>query len=321
MARGCKTVVVVYRVTDLFRRDVSVDLNQIRLTLYIADHGSLTQAAIALGVEQSVISRQLSALEKEYGERLFHRTGRGMVPTEFGAAVFPRLQWLLDQADRIENEIKEEAGIVSGDVRIGFLPALSSPLICRLVPLVEERYERIKLHFFEGSNGQLQEWLANGTIDVAMLYRYGDSSQTAERVLGTNDAHLIGLADSPLLQSGTVTLSQLDGIPLVLPNTPNSLRNVLAEEARKQGITLNVLAEADSILIQKSLVRAGQAFAILGAIAIDADEAGVLRSAKIVDPVIHRSAVLATTTRRPLTGAMKAMVKEVEELALLLFGN
>lgn len=298
-----------------------MDLNQVRLALYIATHGSLTQAALALGIEQSVISRQLSALEREYGERLFHRTGRGMAPTEFGTAILPRLRWLLEQADRIDNEIKEEAGIVSGDVRIGFLPALSSRLICRLVPLVQERYERIKLHFFEGSNGQLQEWLANGTIDLAMLYRYCNLEQTTERVLGSNNAHLIGPAGAPLLQGGTVSLRELDGIPLVLPNTPNSLRSVLGEEARKLGIVLNVIAEADSIVIQKSLVRAGQAYAVLGAIAVDADEAGSLQSAQIVEPVIRRSAVLATTTRRPLTAAMRAMLKEVEDIALSILGG
>ena len=244
--------------------------------------------------------------------------GLGIVQS---ASVLPKLRWLLDEADRVESEIKAEAGVVSGDVRLGLLPALSSPLVCSLLPRMRERHERVHMHFFEGSNGQLQEWLVNGAIDLAILYRYGDGGTLTERVLGTNDAHLIGPANSPLLQGDTVEFSLLEGLPMVLPNAPNPVRNVLDNEARRLGFRLNVYAEADSIVIQKGLAAAGQAFTILGSIAVDDQDGSQVSSARIVNPVIRRSAVLAISARKPLTTAMRVAFDEIEIIARQLINR
>ena len=53
------------------------DLRALRAFASVAEHGSLTRAATALEVAQSALSRRITALEKELGGRLFHRTGRG----------------------------------------------------------------------------------------------------------------------------------------------------------------------------------------------------------------------------------------------------
>ena len=57
----------------------------------IGELGSLTRAALSLDSNESLLSRQLYALERECGARLFNRTGRGVERSESGASgCFPR---------------------------------------------------------------------------------------------------------------------------------------------------------------------------------------------------------------------------------------
>jgi LysR family transcriptional regulator, nitrogen assimilation regulatory protein len=297
-----------------------MDIYQLKLVSQIAVHGSLTKAAIALNLEQSVLSRHLSALEMECGGRLFHRTGRGMTLTELGASVLPRIDGLLIHAEQVEAEIRSQAVVPSGEVRIGLLPAFSFPLVNQLFRETREKYSRIRLQFFEGSNGQLGEWITAGRIDIALVYRYDDIDGSVEKALGFCDACVISRAGDSAVGTPTVAFRDLAGLPLILPSKPNPLRMVLDQIAAKMQITLTIALEADSIPIQKNMVAEGVAYAILGAPAIGREaENGILRSSRIVDPNIRRNAALTMTTSRPPTLAMRTVASMVERFAKALF--
>jgi len=292
-----------------------MDLNQLRLFSAIATHGSLTKVSIALNVEQSVISRQLIALETELGERLFTRTGRGMTLTDLGTSVLPRVRQLLEQVDLLAEEIKSEVGVLSGDVRLGLLPTFSYPLANKLYKNMRERFPRVQLHLYEGSNGQLTEWIGTGRVDIAILYRYDSVEESKVTVLGSSQACLISRVDDPLTSESEITFNQLKDLPLVLPSAPNALPETLLDIARSQNFTLNVVLQADSVPIQKNMVLAGEAYTILGSQAIIRErEAGLLRAARIIDPEIPRTVVLAISSQRPYTLAMRTVAKAIEPL-------
>src|SRR5215470_12972962 len=103
------------------------------LFVKVTELGSLTHAAAALDLPQSVISRQIGALERDCGTRLFRRTGRGVVLTDFGEQIFPRIKTLIAQADQLSDDISVSGGEPLGEVRLGLLPStvplLASPLL------------------------------------------------------------------------------------------------------------------------------------------------------------------------------------------------
>ena len=63
-----------------------------KLFIDAADLGSLSKAAVAYGTSQPHISRQIVELEQYCGGRLFQRTGRGVVLSELGARIAPRVE-------------------------------------------------------------------------------------------------------------------------------------------------------------------------------------------------------------------------------------
>ena len=110
--------------------DVTASLQKWRAFLAIGELGSLTRAALFLNSNQSLLSRQLNALERECGTRLFVRTGRGVELSDVGQRIFPQVRALLADAAggaRLEGSGAFVAGVrVTGDGDIAGYPILAA---------------------------------------------------------------------------------------------------------------------------------------------------------------------------------------------------
>ncbi len=287
-----------------------------RIFLQIAQAGSLTRAAAESGSAQSLLSRQLAALEAECGARLFKRTGRGVVLSEFGERVLPRVQALFDEARRLSDEVQNARGVPMGDVRVGLLPAAVPWLAERLYRAVCEQYPQVRLHMNEGTSTQLSELVAAGRLDMALLLREGPD-QPGDITLQRIALHLIGRAGDPLLDRATLPFSRLDDLPLVLPAPPHALRAHLSEVAAERGIRLNVAVEANSIALQREIAAAGNCYGIVAGAAVEGETRRRLGTTRLVAPVLWRRVVLTSTALQPDTLATREVRALVERLVRL----
>ncbi len=299
-----------------------LDLARLRLFAQVAEVGSLTKAAVMLDTAQPAISRQIGQLEREWGGRLFHRTGRGVALTELGERILPRAKALLAQAGQLSEDIKGTAGVPSGNVRVGVLPSLSQPLISLVFRRTRASFPNLRLHVYEGSTGQIEEWLANDRIDIAIRYRYGRSLPRGELPLAVVDTHLIGAAGDPVTRAPTVRFARLDKLPLVLAGPPQALRGLLDQTAKRLRLTLSVVMEADSLPLQTEAVAEDRCYTILPVHAVhQALQAGRVQASRIVSPGISRTIALGTTTQRPLTAGGREVVKLVREIVSTMVGT
>ena len=62
---------------------------------------------------------------------------------------------------------------------------------------MRERHPAVSLKVLEGSSGQVEEWLADARVDIAILYRYGPTLPETEQSLAVVDSYLIGAAGRP----------------------------------------------------------------------------------------------------------------------------
>jgi LysR family nitrogen assimilation transcriptional regulator len=280
------------------------------LFVKVTELGSLTHAAAALNVRQSVISRQIGTLERECGARLFRRTGRGVVLTDFGQQIFPRVKALMAQADQLSEDIRTSSGEPLGEIRLGLLPSLVPTLAGLLYRTVAQRFPKIRLHLTEGSSVQLEDWLNQGRLDLSLLLREDDVEQPGEVTLHRMSLSLLGLPDDPLTREATIEFDRLAGLPLVLPGEPHLLRARLNAVAIQRRIKLDVAVEADSINLQEAIVAAGGGYAIIATPAAHAR----FSAAVIVNPDLPRRVILSTTLLRPHTLAARAVSSTVQEL-------
>jgi DNA-binding transcriptional LysR family regulator len=290
-----------------------------RVFLQIAQAGSLTRAALESGSAQSLLSRQLAALEAECGARLFRRTGRGVVLSEFGERVLPRVQAMLDEARRLGDEVQQARGQPLGDVRVGLLPAAVPWLAERLYRAVRNDFPQVRLHMTEGTSTQLSEMVLAGRLDMALLLREGiEAPGGADVTLRRMALHLIGAAGSAPVQRDTLPFARLDGLPLVLPAHPHPLRAHLAEVATQRGVRLHVAVEANSIALQREIAAAGDCYAIVADAAVASHlQARRLGATRLVAPVLWRRVVLAGTPLHPDTLATREVRALVVRLSRL----
>jgi LysR family transcriptional regulator, nitrogen assimilation regulatory protein len=285
-----------------------------RLFLKVADLGSVSGAAVALDLPQSVVSRQITQLETEAGARLFRRTGRGVVLTEFGEEVYPRIIGLIRQAEQLADDMRTRSGMPMGDVRFGMLPSTVPAMAGSLFSEVRRQWPEVRLHLTEGSSAQLEEWLDQGRLDMALLLREEDTARPDEAVLLRLPLSLVVPAAHPLAKRKSIAFAEVAKLPLVLPSEPHPLRARLAALAHERQVALVQAVEADSIRLQHEIVACGGGFAITAATLMGQD-ARRLVAVRITRPTLWRSIVLGITAHRPHTLATRSVAGLIRSMA------
>ena len=298
-----------------FELDITSDLQKWRSFVAIGELGSLTRAALFLDSSQSFLSRQVNALERECGTRLFNRTGRGVELSESGQRLFPQVKELLARAQALEEDIRTGQREPAGTVTIGSLPSIGSILVGRLYSSLRAQHRGVSLKVLEGSSGQVEEWLTDARIDIAILYRYGPTLPDQEEALATVDSYLIGSRGDHLTAAGTVPLASLDGLPFILPGVPNGLRTALDAMARRARIALTPVIEADSLPLQKQLTEKEGLYTALPLHAVWQEvQEGRLQAARICDPPFQRTVTMVFSRSKGPSRAVTAVAAQVRSM-------
>lgn len=292
-----------------------LDLKGVRAFCSVADGGGFSRAAASLGVAQSVLSRQVSALESELGGRLFHRTGRGVQPTELGASLLPRAKALLAEAEQLAIEAHGQRSSPSGTVDLGIVPGWAQPLITTLVQQLMADYPRIRLRVHEAYSGQVEEWIATGRIEVAVFNRYRRGAVRGAEAVSRTDMVLVGPKGHPLLRQKEVPFRALHGVPMCGPVRPNALTSAMAELATRQGIELNTVLEGSSSSILREAIAACGLCTVFPQPFVERQMvAPTFAWARIVKPAFEQTTWLAVGTQRPATLAGRTVARLIRQI-------
>ena len=293
-----------------------MDVKRLAWFLGIAETGSLSKAALQLQVSHSMLSRGIQDLERELGHRLFHRTGRGMHPTEFGRRLLPLAERATLEVTRFADEARALRGTLSGSVAIGLPGSIAARLVGPLVRLARERYPELMLRFVEGLSGGIEEWLAARRIDIGLLFVREGAAKRGSIPLAWSNLYLVGPAGDPVTAKRAVPLSQLSRCEIMLPGRPHSVRTMVEEACNDAGFKLNLLCEIDSLLAIKETVVGGCGYTISGYDSVATDvAAGRLQAAPIKDPTISRVLVMTTGPKHSITTATRAVAGLVTTVA------
>ena len=288
-----------------------------RLFLEVAELGSFTKAAAHRGTVQSRISKQIAQLEHGCGGSLFRRTGRGVTLTELGERVQMRARAWLRDTDQLLSDIRADAAVPMGEVRLGILPSAAHPLVTRVCLRLRAGYPRIHLNIREGQGGELDAMLDTGSVDMAILFRYQKPKGPDEKLLAVAGTYLVSRPGEALTLANTIEFSRLSGLPLVLPRRPAHWRTLLDETARSKGFTLHAAVEADSLRVQKELVAETPGiYSLLGSLSIaDELDSGRVQAARIINPELRRYVTLALPKQGHITPAGRIVSKLIAECA------
>lgn len=96
----------------------SLNWDDLRIALAVADAGSLAGAARTLRVQHSTVLRRLDALERRLGARLFERHRHGYAPTDAGELLTEQARRMRPAIDDVQRRILGRDTHLSGTVRV-----------------------------------------------------------------------------------------------------------------------------------------------------------------------------------------------------------
>lgn len=179
-----------------------MDWDRIRIFHAVAGAGSFTRAAERLGLSQSAISRQISALEENIGTPLFHRHARGLILTEQGEILLQTAEEVAKRIATVETALGEVRDEAAGHLRINTTIGLGTVWLTSHLYDFRELYPDITLSLVV-TDSDLD--LGMREADVAIRLQRPTQPDLVQRRLMTVHTHIYG-SERYLADHGTPTL-------------------------------------------------------------------------------------------------------------------
>lgn len=289
-----------------------MDIKQLKAIVTVAEVGSVTRAAELLHLVQPAVTRQIRTLEQELSVPLFERTGQGMRPTEAGAIMVDRARRALGELERARAEVQPTPGAVTGIVTVGLLESTSDLLAEPLVSAVAHNHPGVQLRLMTAYSGHLQQWLDDGDLDLTLLYNLDSTPSLNARPLVREQLWAVAPASAGLRADRLVPFEDAAKHPLVMPAPGHALRALIDAAAVRAAADLNVVAQTNSMRVQKQLVRAGHGWTVLPGLGIAEDVTrGTVSAAPLSEPDVWRSIVLGTPRTGRTPPAVEVVAREL----------
>jgi len=243
-------------------------------------------------------------------QSLLMRHGRGAAPTEAGQVLLEHARGILHQVEHARDELARLRGTLAGRVTLGLPPSVARALAVPLVQAFGQQLPEARLSITEALSASMQEQLASGRLDIAVLYNAQPVPGLDIAPLARDELLLVQRATAPAGPTGAIALRELTRLPLVIPSRPNAIRMHVETVMAAADCAPRVALEIDGVATILELVEGGAGNAILSRHAL----AGVARpGAFVLRPIqaadgqpLHIPLYTAVSALRPGSATQQA---------------
>jgi molybdate transport repressor ModE-like protein len=288
-----------------------IDARRLRVLREVAEQGTLAAAADALHLTPSAVSQQLAALEREVGQPVIERNGRGVRLTGAAEVLVDHANVVLAQLEAAAADVAAYSEGVVGTVRIaGFATALAE-IVAPAAAALRASHPRLALTIAEQEAPDCFRALARGDADIALsmasrLAPPRDDPRFHRRALRADALDAVLPADHRLAVRAEIELAELAGEPFVGPPDGTSCHDVTVSGCAAAGFTPAFQHRSLDFYTTMALVAAGLGVALVPRLAQAAVPPGaVIRPLSAPAPARHVfAATRAGAERRPTVAAV-----------------
>ncbi len=195
-----------------------MNLNQLRYVAAVAEERSFSNAAKTCCITQPALSNSVSQLEEELGGRIFSRTTRSVSLTRFGERVLVLIEAVLGTVDELERTAYAFHNPEYGLARIGMSPLVDVQLLTRFLEPARSRDPKLEVFFKQCYLGDLEQRLADCTIDLAIVPRCAEGKGERAFFFYEEDLFYLPREIEPesQLEQSSVSLAQIASEPIIL---------------------------------------------------------------------------------------------------------
>jgi DNA-binding transcriptional LysR family regulator len=232
-----------------------LNVNQLRSFYTAAKCGSITKAAAELMVTPAAITSQVKQLEENIGLKLLFRSGNSMRLTESGSEVFGRIQKVFEDLDNLEVFISDISRGKSGELKIGCSETAAIYVIPRLIAAFQRAYPGIRVIIDRGTTYEMLAGLLDRKNELVVAHYRPDDKRLRMRFMGRKRITLIAANKSALLPQDSISITELNGIPLIAPVKGSATRDIMSKYLRQFKASPRIVMETSSIALTKRLVQ------------------------------------------------------------------
>ncbi|MEU8567360.1 LysR family transcriptional regulator [Streptomyces pathocidini] len=166
-----------------------MNLDRLRTLDAVARHGSVSGAAEGLHVTTSAVSQQLAKLEREAGQQLLAKNGRGIRLTDAGRLLADHAARILSQVELAQSDLEAHRGQAVGELFLGAFPTAARGLFPSALASLRADHPQLRVRLLEMEPDEAVPRVVRADIDLAVVLDWYN------KPLSMPD----GLAKAPLL--------------------------------------------------------------------------------------------------------------------------
>lgn len=261
---------------DDFDDDPGFGARELRVVKAIADAGSITGAATALGYSQPAVSQQLKRLEQRLGVALVERVGRSVRLTDAGRVLARHASAVTTALDAAAGELAELRGLRAARVRLMAFPSASPTIVPKMLADLAQRHPGISLTYVEAEPPEAVDAVREDRTDIALTFSYpgdrddphGSSARgLAVRSVGTDELLAVLPASHPAAGHAPLDVAELADDDWIA-GCPRC-RGHLLEVCGRAGFAPRIAFETDNFVAVEGFVAQGIGVATLPRMAVE----------------------------------------------------
>jgi DNA-binding transcriptional LysR family regulator len=285
------------------------DLTDLRLYLNILDTGNITAGAARSHLSLAAASARIRAMEASLGVEFLQRNRRGVSPTPAGNALARHARVLLQQAERLQQELAEYAQGVKGQVRLLCNTTAITEYLPELLADFLHSHPNLDIDLQELPSTRITHALRQGAADLGIVSDAVDTDDLQTRAFRDDPLALIMPREHPLSHATSVNFTDTLHHDYVGLNANSALAVYLEEQALHAGLRMQIRIRADGFDGVMRMVARGAGLAIVPLAAVERGSAGLpFKSLTLQEPWGQRKLLLCARDFAALPGYAKALL-------------
>ncbi|MCD9546336.1 LysR family transcriptional regulator [Photobacterium carnosum] len=239
--------------------------NRLLLLLEVIELGSFTNVAEQKNIDRSVISKQISRLEKELGVRLLNRTTRSLSLTAVGSEMVNQarqLRELLENTHRLTQNYRSEP---KGTLKITSSMMFGRQYVQDAISIFQQQYPDVKCEL--RLEDRMVDIVQEG-FDIGFRIGKAKNSSLISRNIARSRLLIVASADF-IKQHGKIeTIKRLETLPATIYSAPGLLIDkfsYLDENNNEHQFKLNAIYKVNDVEMMVKSVLAGNTLAVVSA--------------------------------------------------------
>ena len=292
-----------------------MDLGQIEAFVQVAQHRSFSKAADSLFLTQPSVTARIQSLERDLGEALFERNGRGVRLTEMGTAFLPYARRTLKALQEGRDAIEGMRNLDIGALKLGAALTVSTYVLPKILRNYCSTYPGVEVSVHTGRSEQVLQMVLNDDVHCA-LERTVQHAEIHTVPLYEDDLVLVAAPGHRLAKASEATIEDIGREPLILYDKGSSYNQLIQGVFRQHGIVPRTLMELDTIEATKKMVEEGLGVAMVPKVSTEREfEQGTLLPIAISGATMPRRQIsLIFRRNRKHTRAALAFFSQLADL-------